>query len=474
MQKLENLPYPFLILIHVLLGVIIVTIPFTAKILIFIVMFYFIYRVLKDYDRNNEVLMACLYFVCAEVFFKMTKASPLHEIGKYFVLICLILGIFIKGFSLKSSIYIFYILLLIPSIFIASSSIDIDESLRKSIAFNLTGPVALGVAAIYCYNRKIKKETLLKFLGLGVAAITMMTVYIVFKAPSVSDISFSAASNATSSGGYGPNQVSTALGIGMFLSFARFLLIKKFSYNVIDLALFLLFAYRGYLTFSRGGVLTALLMIIIFIGTLVLFNRSSFRRSFVPKFVLIVGGVVLAFFYTSVVTDGVINNRYQNKSTLGKDKEDLTTGRGEISNLEIQAFLDNPIFGLGVGMGKYYRLEEAGIEIASHNEVTRLISEHGAVGVFSLLVLLIAPLFNRLGDKTNIFFYSFLFFWFATINHSAMRIAAPSLFYGLALLRFEQPTKKIKRKQEEEPDEFVEFMREKKMLPKRRILPELP
>jgi hypothetical protein len=452
----------------------VVTVPFTAKILIFVVMFYFIYRILKDYDRNNEVIMACIYFVCAEVFFKMTKATPFYEIGKYFVLICLILGIFIKGFSLKSSIYVIYILLLIPSIFIAASTIDIDESLRKSVAFNLAGPVVLGVAAIYCYKRKIKRETLLKFMGLGVAAITMMTIYVVFKAPSVSNISFSAASNATASGGYAPNQVSTALGIGMFLTFARFLLIRKISYNVIDLGLFLLFAYRGYLTFSRGGVLTAIIMIAVFIGTVVLFNRSSFRSSFIPKLSLIAAGLVLAFFYTSIVTGGVIDNRYQNKSTLGKDKEDLTTGRGELSSLEIQAFLENPIFGLGAGMGKYYRLEEAGIAGASHNEVTRLVSEHGAVGVFSLLVLLIAPLFNRLGDKTNIFFYSFLFFWFATINHSAMRIAAPSMLYGLALLRFEQPTKKMKRKQEEQPDEFVEFMREKKMLPKRRSLPELP
>jgi hypothetical protein len=43
-----------------------------------------------------------------------------------------------------------------------------------------------------------------------------------------------------------------------------------------------------------------------------------------------------------------------------------------------------------------------------------------------------------------VYFYAFLIFWIATINHSAMRIAAPAFFYGMALLYVVKP--KVKKK----------------------------
>jgi hypothetical protein len=472
--KLDKLPYPILILVHVILGVMVSAVPFTAKILVVVTMVYLLIRVFQGLDKDNEVLLAAFYFVSVEVFFRMTKSSPVYEIGKYFVLTVVVIGIFLKGFSIKSVPYVFYLLLFIPSIIVTANSIDIDESLRKSIAFNLSGPVVLGVVAIYCYNRRLSMARMLEILGMVVAGILMMTVYITLKTPDIASLELSAASNAALSGGFGPNQVSTALGIGMFCAFVRFILLKSFMNNVIDLSLFLLFTYRGYLTFSRGGVLTAFIMIAVFIIVIILFNRNSFRLSQLPKFLLIGIGVALAFAYTAAVTGGQITNRYTNKNSIGEEKVDVSAGRGDLAAAEYQAFVENPLLGLGAGMAKYYRARLLGNEGASHNEISRLIAEHGSLGILSLILLLLVPLFYRLGDKSNIFFYSFMIFWGATINHSAMRVAAPSFIYGLALLRFEQPTKKLKRKEELEPDEFVEFMREKKLLPKKRVLPDLP
>ncbi len=464
MFKIENLPYPLLLAIHFAIGVACVSVPIIGSVLIYAVIFYLLARIFGNSDKNNEVIMACLYFVCLEVFFRMAKSTPLHEIGKYFILICTIIGIYIRGFSLRSSWYVIYILLFLPSILVAADRIDIDESLRRAIAFNLAGPVVLGVAAVYCYNRTITKKQLLNFFGLGVAGIFMMTGYVIFKAPDVSQINFVAASNATASGGFGPNQVSTAFGIGIFLTFVRFILIRKTWINAIDLFLFLLFTYRGYLTFSRGGVFTAFLMIGAFIGTIIFLQNKNFRASFVPKFVLIGAGIFVAFIYSSIVTGGMIENRYTNKDTIGREKDDVSAGRGELANLETQAFLENPLLGLGAGMSKYYKLKKAGIEGASHNEVTRLLAEHGAVGVFSLGLLILVPLFYRLGDRSNMLFYSFLIFWFATINHSAMRNASPSFLYALALLKIKESefTKK-----DEEEDELSNFRNQKVLNPTR-------
>ena len=74
-----------------------------------------------------------------------------------------------------------------------------------------------------------------------------------------------------------------------------------------------------------------------------------------------------------------------------------------------------------------------GIEINTHNEMSRLLSEHGMFGVVAILILIFVPIVFWTKFKNNYYFLAFLAFWFLTINHSAMRIALPAFVYGLAL-----------------------------------------
>jgi len=66
-----------------------------------------------------------------------------------------------------------------------------------------------------------------------------------------------------------------------------------------------------------------------------------------------------------------------------------------------------------------------------------LISEHGLIGIFLLIILFTVPLPNILSQNyfTRAFLVSFYLFWFLTINHSAMRIAFPGWIYGLSLIK---------------------------------------
>ena len=59
-----------------------------------------------------------------------------------------------------------------------------------------------------------------------------------------------------------------------------------------------------------------------------------------------------------------------------------------------------------------------------------------------LLILILTPIILGFNNKQHIYLYSFLFFWFLTINHAAMRIAAPGFIYALSLLKvsFEDDT----------------------------------
>jgi O-antigen ligase len=98
-------------------------------------------------------------------------------------------------------------------------------------------------------------------------------------------------------------------------------------------------------------------------------------------------------------------------------------------------FMENPVWGIGVGKNKEYREEMTGIVAASHNEITRLLAEHGVFGIIAFLILLFTPLILYFNNREHVFLLSFFVFWLLTINHAAMRLAAPAFIYALTLLK---------------------------------------
>jgi O-antigen ligase len=171
--------------------------------------------------------------------------------------------------------------------------------------------------------------------------------------------------------------------------------------------------------------------------------KTKFRIQFSMLIFLIM--IIFTWLISSIQTSGFLDRRYANEDAAGRAKEDVTTGRADLVAFEFNEFIDNPFLGIGVGNVKEERLSETGVEAASHNEMSRIVAEHGLLGVFAFLILLFTPLVFRLKNKSNLFFYSFYLFWLLTINHSAMRIAAPAFIYGLCLLNITYETKESKK-----------------------------
>ena len=259
------------------------------------------------------------------------------------------------------------------------------------------------------------------------------TTYLYLYTPDLKDVITNTESNFATSGGFGPNQVATVLGLGAFILFSRFFTIKDRLVNVIDLVLLGLIGYRAIITFSRGGVYTAVVCALAFIVIYTFYSNQRNRLTLFPKVGLIIGIVSISWIASSINTMGFIDKRYANQDAAGREDEDITTGRVDLLDAELEAFYQNPITGVGIGKVKEFRFQKLGDVAASHNEVSRLLSEHGSFGIAALLILIIAPLVFRVRNKTNIYFYSFFLFWFLTINHSSMRIAAPAFVYGLTL-----------------------------------------
>jgi O-antigen ligase len=417
--------------------------------LLLIICFFFRKAYLVAPNKRAIIfLYACAYITSVEVLLRMTGGVLFYEASKYLVIVFSVCGIFSKGFYSRSIIYIFYLLLLVPSIYLSLYMIDYGLNVRKAIAFNLSGPYCLGIAAIFVYGLKITKDELLKLLNYLLYPLISIVVYLFVFNPNVSEIITGTGSNYTASGGFGPNQVATVLGLAMFILTTRYFYFSKIVFSKgIDLVLLGLVTFRAIVTFSRGGVLTALIMILAFLFFYFLIAKAKKRRRIGLSFIgLIILGAA-TWIISSSQTNGFIDKRYANQNATGVVKDDITTGRGSLLEFEFNQFLENPFFGVGVGRVKQLRFEETGLHVATHNEISRIISEHGLLGVLAFLILLITPLLFHLRNRQNLFFFSFYLFWLSTVNHSSMRIAAPAFIYALTLLHFVNEKPVIHRKQ---------------------------
>lgn len=435
-MKSNQRTYLLILGLHVLLAFLIYAVPFLSKIYGVLIPLLGTILLVNSKNKNNEVLLITSYVVGTEVFLRMTGGNAVHELAKYEVIFFFILGMLYSGVSKNAIIYLFFILLLLPGVYIGANVLGYEVDVRKAILFNILGEVALFVSALYCFNRKvtlIQIEYIIKAIALPLVS---MVVYLFLYTPSIRDVVTGTQSNFATSGGFGPNQVSTILGLGMFCFFALLILFSKSKLVfLVHLALLLMTSFRGIVTFSRGGVLTAIAMIVVLIFVLYWFANTKAKSIIVILTLssLIIGGFVWT--YSVLQTGGMIENRYANKDARGREKVDKLGGREEIANTELIMFLENPVWGIGVGKNKEYREQMTGIEAASHNEITRLLAEHGVFGILAFMILLFTPLIFYLNNREHIFLISFFVFWLLTINHAAMRIAAPAFIYALTLLK---------------------------------------
>ncbi len=434
---MKDSKYILLVVAHIVIGIVIFAVRPLAKFYAIAMLAVGLYFILKNRNRNNEALYASAYIVGSEVFLRMTGGNLLYESSKYSVILFMVIGMYYSGFSKNAIPFWIYLLLLMPGVVVATETLNLQTDVRKAIAFNISGPVCLGISSIYCYNRKIlisQINGILLSLGLPVFA---TTIYLILYTPDLKGVLVGTGSNLETSGGFGPNQVATLLGIGMFVFFSRLLLESKSKLMfVINMIILFNITYRGLVTFSRGGMVTGFVMILFLLFYIYLNSKNQGKYNLYKLLGFMSFAFLVIWLYTSNQTGGLIDKRYANQDAAGRVKESQLTGREEIWDSEIDDFLDNPVFGIGVAKALEIReVKSGGLIIASHSEISRTLAEHGTMGIIALLIVFFTPIFLFLDNKQHIFMFSFLFFWLLTINHAAMRIAAPAFVYSLSLLK---------------------------------------
>lgn len=447
---IQNDYYFSLVLLHILIGVVLFVFEPLSKLYFIVAMFYFFVRIilLPQHHKTREIFFACAYFVGAEVLFRMTKGGLAYEGSKYLVILFMMMGMLYKGISGRGYPYFFYLIAMVPAVLVASTTLSFEANFRTNIAFVLSGPVCLGVAALFCYDRKVTKTELLEIIKYIALPCIAMTVYLFLYNPTIRDTLSGTASNAATSGGFGPNQVSTALGLGMFAMVVRlFLQSPTMFIKIVNLLILGAMTFRAIVTFSRGGVVAAAIVVLAFMASIYIRSNGRMRQQMIGVTVLLFTALSVTWVISSNQTMGLIDKRYANENAQGVEKKDITTGRLDLFMEELDGFINSPFLGIGASRVKDARVELYDNHLPSHNEIGRLLSEHGFLGLIIILILIIKPLVYRTQHKGNFLFYAFFCFWFATINHSGLRIAAPSLLYAFCLLTVTNETTPLYRKQ---------------------------
>ena len=176
------------------------------------------------------------------------------------------------------------------------------------MAFNLSGPAALMLSAIYFFNRIINKKLLSQIVFYMVLPIFTMTVYNIFTMPDLSTYQFLPYSDFYTSGGYGPNQVSTIFGLGIVSILLTLVLrMKLFGNKIIDIIVLGSFISFGLITFSRGGILAAGIAFTSAMSYYLFHNQKKILMIVNSTGLLIIS--IIAWVIIVSITDGVIMQR---------------------------------------------------------------------------------------------------------------------------------------------------------------------
>ena len=369
-----------------------------------------------------KVVYVAAYIAGAEVFWRMTQASVFWEFGKYATATIFLLALVRNG-RFKGGLGLFlYFACLLPSAALVLEEVGWDKS-RSAFSFNLTGPLVLLVAGWFFSNVSLTRHQLQRMLlffaapTLGIAAIAQYVIQ------ASADIRFTSnASNLTTSGGYGPNQVSAALGLGALMLFL-FLVVGKHRLPMKMFALAAMIGLAGQcaLTFSRGGLYNVIGAIAL--ASIYFIKDSQTRAKFLPV-VLISAAIVFLVVLPRLdaLTQGTLSERLRNTHT---------TNRYDIALAQLQLWQEHPILGVGPGQARDYAGQVA------HTEVTRLLAEHGIFGGLALLILIALAVRNvqRARQTINKSLAIAMLTWsFLFMANAGMRVVAPSFAFGLSFL----------------------------------------
>lgn len=397
------------------------------------------------WSRRPAALLAVMaYAASSDVLWRATKARAPWESSKYLVIFLSL--VFLMRFVRRPrriGLPIAMAAVLAPGAILTLFDLDIAGG-RDALAFVLLGPIALAAATALFQQLILDRAEMRGLLWWAMAPCISMASVAAWRTIQAGDIEFGTESMFVTSGGYGPNQVSTIIGLGALFAVVIALLADTRRIMVVAAVLGVALIAQAIITLSRGGVYAfGLAAVTIVLAALVLSPKRS------RILIVLTAGVLLGLLavnWAEGFSDGAVSTRVQQSDT----------GRGRIASAEIELFRQNPLLGIGAGQAKKKRPYAYGsppdlsksMRAASHNEYSRLLAEHGILGIGAMMILAAMALqaFSRHREPLGRAIAAGFIVWsVAAMSHSATRLAAVSFVFALAAVRVEMPSRRLGR-----------------------------
>lgn len=361
------------------------------------------------------------YVIGADVLWRMTASSLPWEFGKYAVIAIFGLAL-IRTWRFTAPVApSLYFAGLLPSTALTFAMFRLSEA-RGAVSFNLSGPLTLAISAAFFSHSRLSNEKVRSLFFTVMAPIVGIAAIALYGILTTPNIVFNTESNAATSGGFGPNQVSSVLGLGAMLAFWC-LTDKQITAPMRGLmaGCFLFLAAQSVMTFSRGGIygtVGGILAGSVFLAT----DRVALKRLVVSAALILTVGQFVLLPRLDRFTGGTLVKRFEDTEL---------THRGELGLAELDLWRRNPLLGVGPGVSPVVRA----YRVATHTEFTRVLAEHGSFGAASLLALIVGGMLSvwKAPDPRSRSVITSMLVWsFMYMSNAAMRIAAPSFAIGFA------------------------------------------
>lgn len=380
--------------------------------------------------RWRPVSIACVaaYVAGTDVLWRMTGAIVPWESSKYLVMLVCLGGLIRLGRAARwDFLSLVYMVSMLPSIIVILQ--EFHGGLRKlaqPLSFNLSGPLSLFASVWYMSQLDLSRRDVRRVLGSLVAPLLTIAVFTALTTSSATMLSFTDESSAATSGGFGPNQVSLALGLGALLTFLLAVDSELKAWQRVGVLVLLpFFGVQSALTFSRGGLYS---FAIALVPPLALLSTHRASRKWVS---LIVVGFTLI---TAIVIVPRLE-RFTGGEFSARFTDTNPTNRDMIAREDLRLWKEHPILGLGPGGALTQR---HGQSTLAHTEFTRLLSEHGLFGVIALCALLgifTSRVLNAQPVDERAFRTAVMLWSLISMLHAGMRIAAIGFVFGLGCAR---------------------------------------
>ncbi len=373
--------------------------------------------------RPATVAMTAAYIAGADVLWRMTDARVLHQFSKYAIVVLFGIWMLRHARLRLASGPVLYFLLLVPSVVLVVAVGGRHGQIQRPISFNLSGPLALAVAVLFFRQVRLRRDEILGImLALALPAFAILSI--AARATVTANSIRFGGSNLITSGGYGPNQVSSILGLAFLVLMFAFALVRTDTLTRLFLGgSAVLMGLQTALTFSRGGLYSAAGALLAAFPFLVQTPRARVRVVAVGLSVALVAGLVVIP-WLDEFTAGRFARRIADTRLAGRD---------QLMKRDLDLWTQNAFLGVGPGMSKLTPTESHRATLA-HTEFTRMLAEHGALGALAFAALLGMAYVHITRSRPGVprgLAVAFGTWTFLYMTHAAMRLAAPSFVFGL-------------------------------------------